>query len=453
MTVESYETSLREPPKNIFGSLRFLGPGLILSAAIVGSGELIATTTMGATAGFALIWVILFACLTKIAIQLEYGRHCITHGKPTFAAWNACSGLRIFGIHWTVHIGLLYLIAMLVGLGVVLGGCAQVATYAVPAMGIEAWSLVLMVLLGLMVFHGEYKPIEIMALLMNIIFVGAIIFCVFAMQATPHAFGAGDIAEGLSFKIPAGTLAIALSVFGIVGLSPGEIFIYPSWCLEKGYGAYAGVREDTDAWGRRAKGWIRVMTIDALFSMLVYLFATIAFYILGASILASRELEDGNELIVQLSSIFTAVLGERAMIFFMIGAFAVLFSTAFANTANFSRMWADFMAVCGLIDGRNKAQFRRTIAVFSWIVPAGWAVSYLIFQEPLFLVVFQGLANSAFLMVVAYQAVVYRYRETDARLIPSRLFDFAFWLSLIVIGYMGVRSVGQLIDQFQRWEL
>ena len=449
MTIDINKASLREPPKSILGSLKFLGPGLILSAAIVGSGELIATTTMGAKAGFALIWVILFACLTKVAIQLEYGRHCITHGNSTFAAWNAGGGLRIYGIHWTVHVGLLYLIATLVGLGVVLGGCAQVATYAFPVMGIRGWSLVLTILLGLMVFHGEYKPIEIMAALLNIVFVGAIIFCAFSLQATPYAFGVGDIAEGLSFKIPAGTLAIALSVFGIVGLSPGEIFIYPSWCLEKGYGAYTGARDDTEQWGRRAKGWIRVMTIDALFSLLVYLFATIAFYVLGASVLASRELSDGNELIIQLSGIFTAVLGEQTMILFMIGAFAVLFSTAFANTANYSRMWADYLAACGLIDQNSTVQRRRTIAVFSWIVPGGWALSYLIFQEPIALVVFLGLANSAFLLVVALQAVVYRYWETDARLIPSRFYDFALWVSLIVIGYMGVRSLMQLVEQFQ----
>lgn len=449
MTPQGKKTSLREPPRSILGSLRFLGPGLILSAAIVGSGELIATTTMGAKAGFALIWLILFACLTKVAVQLEYGKHCITHGKTTFAAWDMGGGPRIFGTHWTVHVGLLYMVAVLVGLGVVLGGCAQVATYALPVMGIWGWSLVLTLLLGLMVFHGEYKPIEIIAAVLNVIFVAAIIFCVFALQTTPYAFGAADIAEGFTLKIPAGALAIALGVFGIVGLSPGEIFIYPTWCLEKGYGAYAGAREDTDEWGRRAKGWIRVMTIDALFSMLVYLFATIAFYILGASVLASRELSDGNELIVQLSGIFTAVLGEGAMVFFMVGAFAVLFSTAFANTANYSRMWADYLGVCGLIDDSSKVQYRRTIAVFSWIVPGGWAVSYLVFQEPIYLVVFLGLSNSAFLMVVAYKAWGYRYRQTDARLLPSRLYDFAFWLSLVVIGYMGVRSMGQLVEQLR----
>jgi Mn2+/Fe2+ NRAMP family transporter len=39
------------PPSGALGSLRRIGPGMILAASIVGSGELIATTTLGAQAG------------------------------------------------------------------------------------------------------------------------------------------------------------------------------------------------------------------------------------------------------------------------------------------------------------------------------------------------------------------------------------------------------------------
>ena len=45
---------VREPPVNFGGTIRYLGPGLIISAALVGSGELVATTplTFIATATF-----------------------------------------------------------------------------------------------------------------------------------------------------------------------------------------------------------------------------------------------------------------------------------------------------------------------------------------------------------------------------------------------------------------
>jgi Mn2+/Fe2+ NRAMP family transporter len=103
------------PPATFWRSLRYLGPGLILSAAIVGSGELIATTTLGAEAGFSLLWIILFGCLAKVAVQLEYGRYCICHGIPTFQAWNRIGRAKILALHWTVLLGVLFLLSNFIG--------------------------------------------------------------------------------------------------------------------------------------------------------------------------------------------------------------------------------------------------------------------------------------------------------------------------------------------------
>ncbi|MCI0663348.1 MAG: hypothetical protein L0220_19970, partial [Acidobacteria bacterium] len=59
----------REPPKTFFASLKRIGPGMILAASIVGSGELIATTTLGAQVGYAALWVIVLSCLIKPVVQ------------------------------------------------------------------------------------------------------------------------------------------------------------------------------------------------------------------------------------------------------------------------------------------------------------------------------------------------------------------------------------------------
>ena len=67
----------KAPPTAFFQKLKFLGPGFILSASIVGSGELIATTTLGAKAGFITFWVIIVSCLVKVALQLEFGKNTV----------------------------------------------------------------------------------------------------------------------------------------------------------------------------------------------------------------------------------------------------------------------------------------------------------------------------------------------------------------------------------------
>jgi Mn2+/Fe2+ NRAMP family transporter len=434
--------TLREPPASVWGSVRFLGPGLILSAAVVGSGELIATTALGARAGFALLGIILFGCLIKVGVQLEFGRHSIVHGVPSFQAWNDGRGPRLFGLHWSTYTGLLYLVSILAGQAGVVGGAAQVAAYAVPGVSASVWAVVTAVVLSLLVFHGRYGPVEGIATALNALFVVMILYCMIAVQRTDYAVSAGDIASGFSFTFPAGTVGLAVAAFGITGVGAGEIFAYPYWCVEKGYGAWAGRSDGSPAWSARARGWIRVMTIDAVVSMVIYTVATVGFYILGAAILSRQEgIADGSALIRQLSGIITEVMGEGAMVVFMIGAFCVLFSTAFSNTAAHSRMWADFLGISRVFAPGDAAGRRRWIAILAWCLPAIWALVYVAVRKPLFLVALMGISNSLFLVVVAYQALVYRYRATDPGVRPSRGYDGLLWGSVLAIGFMACLCV------------
>ena len=65
--------AIEEPPTEFLATLRRIGPGMVLAASIVGSGELIATTTLGAQAGYTALWVVLLSCLIKPVIQARTG--------------------------------------------------------------------------------------------------------------------------------------------------------------------------------------------------------------------------------------------------------------------------------------------------------------------------------------------------------------------------------------------
>lgn len=429
-----------DPPRGFFASLKYLGPGLILSAAIVGSGELIATTVLGAKAGFAVLWVILLGCLLKVAVQLQYGRHAIMHGQASFPAWNAGKGPRLFGLHWSVFFGVIYLLGMLIGQGGVLGGAAQAAQFAMPDVPTEAVAIGIGVMLALLIFRGSYRYIEILATVFNVLFTLLILYCLFAVQRTGFAFGLSDVTDGFSLQMPPGSLTLALTAFGITGLSAGEIFVYPSWCIEKGYAAWTGPADGSPEWAARARGWMRVMKYDALVSLAVYTVATVAFYLLGAAVLQPQgDIVDGGNVIQQLSLIFTDVIGGETLTLFMVGAFFVLFSTAFANVAGHSRLWVDFLGIARLCDASNAAIRRRLLAVLAWVIPAFWCLAYIAVQKPVALVVVLGVTNSVFLLVVAYQALVFRYRSTDPLLTPSRGFDVFLVLSVLAIGFMAAR--------------
>ena len=66
-------SEIQEAPTTFNGIRKQLGPGLIISANIVGSGELIVTTKLGADVGFIMLWFIILGCLLKVFVQLELG--------------------------------------------------------------------------------------------------------------------------------------------------------------------------------------------------------------------------------------------------------------------------------------------------------------------------------------------------------------------------------------------
>jgi Mn2+/Fe2+ NRAMP family transporter len=424
-----------------------MGPGLILSAAIVGSGELIATTTLGAKAGFALLWVVLLGCVVKVAVQVEYGRQCILQGATTYQAWNRLGKRTCWpGLHWTVMVGVAYMVANMAGQAGVLGGAAQVVGHVATGVPLPVVLFGLAGIIGLILIQGRYEAVEAVSTAMNVVFVGTVLAAVVALQWTPYRWGLGDLADGFGLRLPASTLGLAVAAFGITGVAAGEIAMYPYWCLEKGYARWTGPRSESPEWADRARGWIRVMMIDAGVSMAIYTAATCGFYVLGASVLHEETvLQDGDAFVVQLAQIFTEVLGPGARWLFLICAFTVLFSTVFANAAGFSRLWTDCFGLLGWLDWHDTPQRSRWTAWIAVLFALACAVIYLMVRKPLLLVTFMGICNALFLLVVGYQAVRFRYGPGDPRLSPGRAYDVALWVSLAAIGFMAVRTVASLI--------
>ena len=104
-----------------------------------------------------------------------------------------------------------------------------------------------------------------------------------------------------------------LGAFGITGIGGDEIMAYNYWLIEKGYASHTGPRQDSEAWRRRAAGWMRVMQWDAMVSMCVYTLVTVVFYLLGAAVLHRQGLvPKSEELIKTLSFMYTESLGAWA---------------------------------------------------------------------------------------------------------------------------------------------
>lgn len=279
------EEGIKDPPTSFWGTLKHLGPGFILSAAIVGSGELIATTTLGARAGFVTFWVVILSCLVKVTIQLEFGKHAISTGETVMSAFNKLPGWKFRGTSWAIWVWLFIQFFKLLQVGGIIGGVAITLNIIFPSLTVPIWTLVAIITVALLVYRGYYRFVERFSLALIAFFTLFTFLSVYFLQYTSYAFTWQDILVGLEFNLPAAMVGVAIAAFGITGVGGDEIMYYNYWCLEKGYAAYTGPAVNSREWRERARGWIRVMYWDAILAMVVYTLVTAAFYILGAAVL------------------------------------------------------------------------------------------------------------------------------------------------------------------------
>ena len=139
--------SVEAPPHSFWATLRRIGPGMILAASIVGSGELIATTTLGAEAGYLALWIVVFSCFVKPAMQAEIGRYSIVTGETGLAGFNRLPGPR-FKVSWSVWAWAAMVIMSLFQVGAMFGGVAQVLNTLMPGVTVNAWVLIILGLVG-----------------------------------------------------------------------------------------------------------------------------------------------------------------------------------------------------------------------------------------------------------------------------------------------------------------
>src|SRR5688572_10739803 len=125
------EGAIAEPPRSLWSAMRKIGPGIILAGSIIGSGELLLTTSLGAEYGFLFLGLILYSCVIKVFVQIELGRYAISSGKPTLGVLNELPGPRL-GAHWLVWWWLIMMLLTVSQLGAMAGAVGQAMHLAFP---------------------------------------------------------------------------------------------------------------------------------------------------------------------------------------------------------------------------------------------------------------------------------------------------------------------------------
>jgi Mn2+/Fe2+ NRAMP family transporter len=424
---------VEDPPPTVWRAVSRLGPGMVLAASIVGSGELIATTTLGAQVGYVALWIILLSCAVKPAVQAELGRYTIATGETGLEALDRVPGPRL-GVSWILWAWAATVFLSLLQVGGMYGGLAQLVSLLVPPVPPAAWALAFLVLTLTLVLGGGYERVEKLALVKVALFTLLTVLAALVLTRQGEHFSWARVAEGLRFHLPATGFATAVAVYGITGVGATELFMYPYWCVEKGYARFVGPRDGSAARLQRARGWIRLMHADIAASMILYTMATLAFYLLGAGVLSPLGLvPSASDMIPTLSRLYTDTLGGWVLPLFYLGATVTLYGTIFAATAAHARLYADLCRVMGLFERDDYARrlfWRRRFTVVLTVVPVAL---YLLFESPVKMVVAGGISQSVMLPITGAGALYLRHRRLPPELRPSRVVTFGLWASTLLM--------------------
>jgi manganese transport protein len=434
---------IEEPPIAFGEILKRIGPGMILAASIVGSGELIATTVLGAEVGYTLLWLVIVSCLIKVVVQNELGRYSVATGETTLEAFDRIPGPR-WKVSWMVWCWFVMVVATLMQIGAMMGGIGEVLNREFTEIPINAWVWILNFLTVGLLIGGRYSVVERVATVLVVFFTVMTVGCTAILFMLPEYFSIADVVGGLSFHLPTSGIATAVAAFGITGVGGTELVMYPYWCIEKGYARYVGPRDESPEWKRRAHGWIRVMGVDVISSMIVYTFATIAFYLLGAGVLNGMGLMPaGSQMVATLSNLYTQTLGMWALPIFLVGAVAVLYSTVFSSTAAHCRVFADFVGMVGIYDRRNYALRLKMIRIFVVVLLFVPSVYFMVVGDPVLMVKIGGIAQAFVLPLIGFATVYLRYKHMPSSILPKGWVTLALWISAAVMAVMMGYSIIQ----------
>ncbi|MDP6698298.1 MAG: Nramp family divalent metal transporter [Candidatus Latescibacteria bacterium] len=426
--------AIREAPTGFGGLLRNIGPGVIVSGSVVGSGELLVTTRMGAEVGFVFLWGVILACLIKYAIQLELGRQCILRNSTTIEILDRVPGQRIKGVSWIAWLCVAGYFSVTVAVIGILGSVAGLMVTIFPFLPEQIWAVVVFMGMSVLLWRGLYNDLETMVAALVATFSLVVIGSVLALQGTDYAISGAQIAAGFGFEMPSEGAFVALALMGSVGATAVELFMYPYWIVEKGYPSFVGPRQDSDEWRARYRGWMRVMMADAGVCTGIALVITCAYYLLGASVLNTLNvLPEGMKVVEQVSLIFTkSIGGDWAYYIFMFGGFCTLFSTLLVFAASSGRIGADFLRRVGVRALSADDGYRRWVRIFQIGFPFLWLVFILFDSRTLDFVLKGANANNLLLIPVAY-GVLHLAMKTPGRERMSMWTELALLFTLWAI--------------------
>ncbi len=379
--------------------LKLAGPGLIVAATGIGSGDVISATVGGARYGIVLLWAIALGAFFKFVLSEGIARWQLATGLTALEGWATHLPAWVkyyFGAYlvlWTVAVSAALTNATGLGISNLTGG-------AIP----QSWGAVGHSLIGFaFVLLGGYDWFErLMKLLVGVMGFSILICALLIVNDWSH------VVTGLVIPtVPAASGTYVLSIIGGIGGSI-TMLSYNYWMREE---KLAG----SDALGY-VRGDIAVAYLfTAIFGMSIMLIANEAFFV-------SRVTITDAQAVPKMAEVLGTLLGQFGVYAYSIGFWAAVFASLLGVWQSVPYLYADFYGVLTRkpIDERRaltnvKSTPYRLALVFLTLVPIPFAFT----GRPVAIIVIYTIVGSLFVPFLAATLLYLNNRVAWTAAVPK----------------------------------
>jgi Mn2+/Fe2+ NRAMP family transporter len=404
------------PPSISF--LKLAGPGLVVAATGIGSGDVVSATVGAANHGTRLLWAIAIGAFFKFVLNEGIARWQLATGSTVVEGWaeHLPAWVKVyFGVYlvfWTVAVSAALTNAT--GLGI-----ANLTNGAVA----QPWGAVFHSLFGCaFVLKGGYAGFEkVMKTLVGIMGF-SILLCAILTFHDPAGAARGLLVPA----IPRGSGPMVLSIIGGIGGSI-TILSYNYWMREEriaGPGYLTYVRGDVGV----------AYLFTAIFGIGIMLIANQAFYATGLKITDAQAVS-------KMAEMLGTILGPFGVYAYSVGFYAAVFASLLGVWQSVPYLYADLYGIVKkLPPDAREAVVRvtstpyRVALLFITIAPLPFAFM----RRPLFIIVTYTIVGSMFVPFLAATLLYLNNRVKWTTSIPRNSWATNVLLVVILALFLAV---------------
>ena len=187
----------KKAPADFREKLSFVGPGIVLAALAIGSGELVLTPRSGAQYGVALLWVPIVAIIYKAVFSEGLARLTIASGDDVFRAFGWMPGPK----HWAQYFIIVIFSLDMIGYGGIALAVGSALVGLFPSIDIRVAAFCTAALVPVILYTGSYKLFERVVVVMCVALVAGAVYTLFQIPLP-----AREMARGLVPTVPEGSV-------------------------------------------------------------------------------------------------------------------------------------------------------------------------------------------------------------------------------------------------------